>query len=130
MVARSSGPYYNLPEMIGDCAVSGRVIIRKDALKDARQFGLDTQARVLDFLSAGVLEDLTHDNTECLDSGGDAGTLFDAYIFKSGPKFVYFAFYRRHNGVWVIKSFHSPDFGEKAPSLSHTPFACLEVLKK
>ena len=130
MVARSSGSYYKFADFICDCEVSGRVIIRKNALQDAKQFGFETQSRVLDFLSSGELEDLTHDNTECLDSGTDAGSPFDAYTFRIGPKCVYLAFYKRQNGVWVIKSFHSPDFGEKATSLSHTPFACLEVLTK
>jgi hypothetical protein len=108
----------------------GRVFVKKDAREDAKNFGFLTQSNILSFISVGVFEDLKHENTEHLDLGPDAGITFDAYTFRVGPKYVYFAFYKRQNSTWVIKSFHTPSHGEKAPSLSHTPFAMLEELLK
>lgn len=103
MVARSSGPFYNLHELVVDSSVEGKVFVRKDAVNDARQFGFETKTMVLRFIANGSFDEIDHDNTERLDSGPDAGTFFDAYIFRLGPKFVYFAFYKRPNGTWHSK---------------------------
>lgn len=130
MVARSRGPCYDISDFVRDCATPGRVIVRKTAREDAKHFGFETQTRIIDFVSIGVFEEIEHDNTDELDLGPDAGITFDAYIFRIGPKYVYFAFYKKPTGIWVIKSFHIPQTGDKAPPLSHAPFKILEGLKK
>jgi hypothetical protein len=106
------------------------VRVRKQARADAKKFGFETDTRVIDFISLGVFEDIEFDNSGTLDHDPDRGTPFDAYIFRIGPKYVYFAFYQRQNGVWIIKSFHTPHVGEKAPQLSYSPFKLLDGLKK
>jgi hypothetical protein len=106
------------------------VFVRKTAREGAKHFGFETQTRIIGFVSTGVFEEIEHDNTDNLDFGPDLGIPFDAYIFKIGPKYVYFAFYKRPNDIWVIKSFHPPEKGGKAAPLSHSPFIALEGLKK
>jgi hypothetical protein len=130
MVARHRTPFYKLSELVKACSLPGKVFVRKDAKEDAKSFGFDTQDRLLRFIANNVFEDLKHENTDELDFGQDVGTTFDAYLFRVGPKYVYFAFYKKQSGVWIIKSFHTPTVGESAPSLSHSPFAMLEELKK
>lgn len=130
MVARSRGPCYDISDLVRDCSFPGRVIVRKTARESAKQhFDLITQERIIDFVSNGVFEEIEYENTDEIDEGSDSGATFDAHIFRIGPKHVYFAFYKRSNGIWVIKSFHPPEYGNKAPLLSHNPFASLEVLK-
>jgi hypothetical protein len=107
------------------------VRVSKQAKDDAKGFGFGTETRIIEFVSLGVFESIEHNNTDVLDHDPDKGSPFDAYIFRIGPtKHVYFAFYKRHNGVWIIKSFHLPTFGDKAPPLSHSPFKLLEGMKK
>jgi hypothetical protein len=130
MVARPRGPCYNISDLVRDCSVPGRVIVRKTAREEAKQFGFETQTRIIEFVSNGVFDEIDRDNTDKLDFGPDTGILFDAYIFRIGPKYVYFAFYKRHTGIWVIKSFHPPEIGDKAPPLFYAPFKSLEGLKK
>lgn len=130
MVARSRGPYYHLSDIVKSCSVPGMVHVRKKATDDAQNFGFETATRIIEFISIGVFEDIELDNSDVLDHEPDKGTPFDAYIFRIGPKHVYFAFYKRPNGTWIIKSFHTPNIGEKAPQLSHSPFNLLEGLKK
>lgn len=132
MVAKSLGPFYKLSDFVRDCSTPGKAFVRKSAKADAKCFfDFETQERILSFLSKGDFDDIEHQNSDMLDHDPDKGTPFDAYQFKIGPKYVYFAFYQRGNGNWVIKSFHPPHVGEKAPQLSHTPFKnVLERLKK
>lgn len=130
MVARSRGPYYQLADIVKSCSVPGKVHPRKKAKDDAKNFGFETGKRIIEFISLGVFEDIEFDNSDVLDHEPDKGTPFDAYTLRIGPKYVYFAFYRRPNGTWIIKSFHTPNVGEKAPQLSQSPFKILEGLKK
>jgi hypothetical protein len=129
MVAQSRTPYYDLSDLVKSCAICGAVRVRKQAKDDAKSFGFATETRIIDFVSVGVFEDIEHNNTDVLNHDPDQGTPFDAYIFRIGPKHVYFAFYKRPNGVWIIKSFHLPQFGDKAPPLFHSPFKLLEGIK-
>jgi len=128
MLARHHDKKYDINKLIKACKKSGKVAVRKKAQDDAKLLGFATQSHILSFLSKGELEDLEHDNTAELNDGPDAGTTFDAYSFRVGPKYIYIAFYQRPNGVWIVKSFHEPRVGGRAPSLSHTPFAGLEEL--
>lgn len=130
MVARPRGPYYLLSDIVKSCSIPGKVRARKKAREDAKYFGFETETRIIQFLSLGDFEDIEHNNSDVLDHDPDKGTPFDAYIFRIGPKYVYFAFYQRPNGTWIIKSFHTPQVGDKAPQLSHSPFKLLEGLKK
>lgn len=130
MVAKSVGPDYDFGELVAACSVPGKVYVRKDAIEDAKKFGLGTKNNILAFVANGIFEDLKHQNTDVLDFPPDKGTTFDAYYFRIGPKYVYFAFYKNPTkDLWIIKSFHPPEHGENCPSLSHTPFAMLENLK-
>ncbi len=117
---------YDLEELIADCATN-KVSVTKQAREDAKEhYSLMDQAQILDFLSMGDFknQELDHDSTDELDKGNDAGTTFDAYTFRMGlKKYVYFAFYRRRNGFWIVKSFHPPQKGKRTAVLSHTPFA-------
>lgn len=122
MVVRSRGPCYDISDLVKDCSTPGKVVVRKKARQDAKCYGFETQQRIIDFVSNDVFEDLEHQNTDVLDHEPDKGTAFDAYVFRIGPKYVYFAFFKRPNGMWVIKSFHPPQVGEHASPLSHTPF--------
>lgn len=130
LVGKSQGPFYNLSDLVRDCSLPGLVFVRKPAREDAKLFGFDTQARILEFFSIGEFNDLKHQNSGTIDHDPDKGACFDAYIFNLGQKTIYCAFYKRHNGIWVIKSFHIPNFGENSIPLSHTPFEILERLKK
>lgn len=130
MMVRSRNPYYQLSDIVKSCSVSGKVRVRKQAKDDAKNFGFETEKRIIDFISLNEFEDIRFDNSDTLDHDPDKGTPFDAYIFKIGPKYVYFAFYQRPNGSWIIKSFHTPCLGEKAPQLSHLPFKLLGEMKK
>lgn len=129
MVARSRGPCYKLSELIKACKTKGKVFVRKQARADAKKFfNLETDFKVFAFVATGVFEGIEHENTNELDSDPDKGTTFDAYIFRIGPvKHVYFAFYKRANGTWVIKSFHPPEVGSKVPF--HLPFESLKEIK-
>lgn len=130
MVARSRRLCYDFSELIADCSVPGRVFVRKKAKDHAKcHYNLETESRILGFLSLDDFPEIEHDNTDVLDEGPDAGITFDAYTFKIGQKYVYFAFYRRPNGKWVVKSFHPPEVGDKAPSLCNNAFKLLENLK-
>lgn len=136
MVARSRDPYYELSDLVKSCAIQSRVHLRKKlvnvtkkAKDDAKYFGLEPEPRIISFVSIGVFEEIKHDNTDILDHDPDKGTPFDAYTFRIGPKYVYLAFYKRPNGVWIIKSFHIPRFGDRVPPLTHSPFKLLEGLK-
>jgi hypothetical protein len=129
MVARSRGPFYKLAELVKDCKKKGQVRVRTQAKADAKKFfNLETELKILSFVANGVFENIEHDNTDKLDSDPDKGTIFDAYIFRIGPvKHVYFAFFKRANGTWIIKSFHPPEFGGKVPF--HLPFDSLKEIK-
>lgn len=130
MSAKTKCPAYALADLLQACSIPGKVVVRKSAKEDAKKFGFDSQARILEFLAIGEFEEIELENSGTLDHGPDVGVNFDAYIFKLGTKHVYLAFYKRHTGVWVIKSFHVPSMGEKASSLSQKPFIVLERLKK
>lgn len=130
MTPQSHGPYYELLELCRACRNKGKVRARKKAKEDAKLFNFETEKRLIDFISIGEFEELEHQNTGELDHDPDKGIVFDAYIFRIGPKYVYFAFYRRNNGLWIIKSFHTPKVGGKASSLTHTPFKLLKDLNK
>jgi len=132
MVAKPQSPCYKLSALVRACPlIPKKVFVRKSAKETAKHFfGLETEERILGFLAQGVFEEIEHNNTDTLNHDPDKGTSFDAYIFKIGPKYVYFAFYQRRNGNWVIKSFHPPNFGEKAPPLTQTPFIFLGEAKK
>ncbi|WP_281184187.1 hypothetical protein [Trichlorobacter lovleyi] len=130
MVAKSRGPCYDIAELVADCLVPGKVIVRTRARETAKEYGFSTQARIVSFISTGAFEKLEHDNTDEIDFGTDAGITFDAYTFKIGPKPVYIAFYKRLAGIWVVKSFHPPEKGPMAPNLTYHAFEALEVLKK
>jgi hypothetical protein len=106
------------------------VHVTKKAKDDAKGFGFETETRIINFVSIGVFEEIKHDNTDVLDHDPDKGTPFDAYTFRIGPKYVYLAFYKRPNGVWIIKSFHIPQFGNRVLPLTHSPFKLLEGLNK
>jgi hypothetical protein len=131
MVVPSRPPYYELEDIVNACSNSTKVFATGKAKKAAKEhFGLQTETAILQFVHNNVFEELEHQNTDKLDKGPDAGTFFDAYIFRIGPKYVYFAFYKRPD-VWIIKSFHPPDFGDKASPLSSKPFKeLLEGLQK
>lgn len=130
MVVKSREPCYELSDLVKCCGTIGMVRVRKKAREDARKFGFETETRIIEFISLGVFEEIKFENSNLLDYNPDEGTPFDAYIFKIGPKYIYFSFYRRANGTWIIKSFHTPQLGDKAPELSHSPFKLLEGLKK
>jgi hypothetical protein len=105
-----------------------KVYANKKVVSDATRFGLDNQSKIIDFVSGNVFPDLEHENTNELDSDHpDAGITFDAYYFRINPsQYIYFAFYKKPNGNWIIKSFHPPTKGPHAPPLCHTPFAMLK----
>jgi hypothetical protein len=127
MVARSRKRHYKLEELYAACLSPGKVRVTGRAKRQAAEcFNLEDEATILGFISLGDLQGLVHQNTDELDNGPDAGVTFDAYLFKIGPDSVYFAFYQRPStGVWIIKSFHPPDHGPDAPSLSYKPFGQL-----
>lgn len=129
MVARQHGPHYDFSKFISCCKVVGKVKPTKAAREDAKlHFNLLTESELLKFLACYNFDDLELDNSELLDKSQDHEP-FDAYTFRINEKFVYLAFYQRANGLWIIKSFHPPKFGDKAPSLSHNPFGKLRGLK-
>lgn len=134
MVARTNGPYYNLSDFITACSSLGAVIIKTDARSDAeRFFNLKPDSRIFGYIANGGLHNHKHDNTRPLEKGPpqDIGKPVDGYTFEDGPsKPGYIAFYFNFKNIWVIKSLHPPEVGEKAPPLTHTPFSALEVLKK
>ena len=86
-----------------------------------------TETELLYFLAHYDFADLELDNSNQLDKSENHEP-FDAYTFSLGTKNVYLAFYQRANGLWIIKSFHPPKVGEKAPMLSHNPFGMLRGL--
>lgn len=132
MLAKQQGPYYDLSVFVKACSAKRKIVfVRRAPRADAKSyFGLETEKRILGFLSQGEFVEIEHENTNTLDHDPDKGVVFDAYTFKIGLKFVYFAFYKRSNGTWVIKSFHPPQVGEKSPPLTHTPFTILGENKK
>ncbi|MDO8947344.1 MAG: hypothetical protein Q7U88_09315 [Desulfocapsaceae bacterium] len=138
MTPQSRDPYYKLSDLVKSCAIQSRVHVRKKlvhvtkkAQDDAKGFGFVTETRIITFVSIGVFEEIKLDNTDVLDHDPDKGTPFDAYTFRIGPnKYVYLAFYQKPNGVWIIKSFHIPQFGDRTPPLTHSPFKLLEGLNK
>lgn len=128
MVARQHGPHYDFSEFIACCKIVGKVKPTKAAREDAKlHFNLMTETELLYFLTHYDFVDLELDNSELLDKSQDHEP-FDAYTFKINEKYAYLAFYQRANGLWIIKSFHPPKVGNKAPSLSHNPFGVLRGL--
>ena len=130
-MTRSRGNFYNIKNLVKDCKKPNRVKVMKRAKDDAKEhYGLETEARIISFIAVGEFTDILHDNTDELDHDPDAGTTFDAYTFKIGSKSVYFAFYKRHTDIWIVKSFHPPEHGERAQPLRNSPFTLLERLKQ
>lgn len=128
MVARSHGPHYDFSELIANCKIVGKVKPTKTAREDAKQhYSLMTETELLSFLAHYDFVDLELENSDQLDKSQHHEP-FDAYTFRINAKYVYLAFYQRANGLWIIKSFHPPKVGEKAPSLSHNPFGMLRGL--
>ncbi|ABQ27515.1 hypothetical protein [Geotalea uraniireducens] len=128
MVARSHGPHYNFSKFIASCKIVGKVKPNKASREDAKlHYSLMTETELLSFLAHYDFPDLELDNSEQLDKSPNHEP-FDAYTFRINDKYVYLAFYQRSNGLWIIKSFHPPKVGDKAPSLSHNPFGVLRGL--
>lgn len=128
MVARKHGPHYKFSKFKASCKIVGKVKPTKTAREDAKlHFNLMTETELLNFLAHNDFVDLELDNSELLDKSPDHEP-FDAYTFKINQKYAYLAFYQRANGLWIIKSFHPPEVGDKAPSLSHNPFGILRGL--
>lgn len=135
MAALSKCPHYDLTELIRACkrevkSVKGKVRVRKQAKLDAKEFfHLETESKIIAFIAIGDFQSISHENTDELEHDPDKGVLFDAYIFRIGPvKNVYFAFYKRANGTWIIKSFHPPEYGGGTPF--HLPFVGLKEIIK
>lgn len=128
MVARQHGPHYVFSVFISCCKIIGKVKPTKAAREDAKlHYNLLTESELLDFLAHYDFVDLELDNSEFLDKSQDHEP-FDAYTFRINEKYVYLAFYQRTNGLWIVKSFHPPKVGDKAPALSHNPFGALRGL--
>lgn len=128
MVARQHGPHYKFSKFISCCKMAGKVKPTKAAREDAKEhFNLQTESELLNFLAHYEFVELELDNSEFLDKSQEHEP-FDAYTFKINEKYAYLAFYQRANGLWIIKSFHPPKVGDKAPSLSHNPFGILRGL--
>lgn len=140
MVARHRPPHYKFSELVKACralvkntAAPVKVFVTDSAIKSSEEFGLGTQRAIINFFSDNIFPEREHESTKELDGEHvDAGITCDAYYFKINPsQHIYFAFYKRRNGHWKIKSFHPPTYGPYAPPpqppqpLRHTPFAAL-----
>lgn len=125
MVTPKTPPYYKLSDLIEACTLRTKVSIRSKALEDAKKFGLETAIKIKEFVANGEFDEITHVSTGELNHPPDMGVTYDAYEFRLGPRYVYFAFYVRQNGMWIIKSFHEPEKGNHSVPLSHNPFLSL-----
>jgi hypothetical protein len=90
---------------------STKIVVKYDAILNAReQFGLNTQADLLEFIGNNGLQGLVFLNSEPwrLNPKKDTEVLVDAYTFYSNRKNGYIAFMKasQNNFRYVIKSFH------------------------
>ena len=121
MAARSQGPYYDVDKFIKACRSLSFAVVSPQARKRANDdFSLYNDTMILNLIFNDKLPNRVFDNQAPLDKGApkDIGLAVDSYRFKIGPKPAYIAFYRGSKGIWVIKSFHTPDY-EGAPALTH-----------
>lgn len=91
-------------------------------------FNLLTQDAVQAFIANDGLENLQFKNTETLDEkwGFSPLPMTDAYLFTTGPRAGYLAFFRSPTSTWTIKSFKSNTDRREIDS----PFKALLILKR
>jgi hypothetical protein len=86
------------------------VIVQHDAELNARcQFGLNTKADLLAFISNGGLQALSFIISEPWRNNPkkDIMEIFiDSYHFRTNQKIGYIAFMKGYSGKYIIKSFH------------------------
>lgn len=103
---------YDFIEFIRDCS-AGKAQVTGKALSTARlDFGLTTQRDVLSFIGSGGLERPVAANLAApLEKNPflPIEITVDSYDFFSGVKYGYLAYWRRPDGLWVIKSFKEND---------------------
>ena len=108
MVPRQN-PAYNLEDFLEDCRDASRAYVSKGAQETAkRDFQLQTQKAIREFIADGGLEKPIHANTAPWQNApdGESQVLVDSYNFYSGPECGYIAFFRRNSSArWIIKSF-------------------------
>jgi hypothetical protein len=107
----SRHPAYSLADLCTDCGQS-RVFVTKQALETAgNDFGLYGQGAVLSFIANGGLQHPVFQNCEPWHNNPNPSTpiYVDAYVFTSGARAGYIAFYQPANQRWVIKSFKTDD---------------------
>jgi hypothetical protein len=101
-------PAYLLSDLCAGCGDGlARVVVLRGAQESARQFlGLDTARRVLEFIAAGGCEAPRFIRSAPWENNPDRtrNIMVDSYSFHSGTKYGYLAFFRGHDGRWVIKS--------------------------
>jgi hypothetical protein len=101
---------YNLEDFIRCCKEEPvNVSVLYDAKQNARlQFGLNTEAELLNFIGNNGLQDLKYVNTKAwkYNQNSDAEIFIDAYKFRTNQKKGYIAFMKGITGKYVIKSFH------------------------
>jgi hypothetical protein len=101
-------PAYVFADFVSGCASSKSAFVTGGAMATARtDFGLNTMADVLAFVSNGGLESPTFINVAPWENNPDPATPIqvDAYSFFSGLTYGYVAFlYQPKTSKWIIKS--------------------------
>jgi hypothetical protein len=103
-------PKYKLQDLIDACSIgSTRVYVFNKAMKTASSdFGLHTQAGLLDFIANNGLENPRFKNSKPWENNPEPNTqiMVDAWEFFSSFTYGYIAFFLQpKTNAWIIKSF-------------------------
>ena len=131
---------YVLAKFVEDCGDKNSVFVSKGARETAQKdFGLNTEMEVLEFIANDGLEDATLENSVPWRNNPkpEKEIYVDSYEFSSGRKLGYIAFLFGHAGKWIVKSFKLSDkqgpqthLGELLSKALDGPETGPEVLKK
>lgn len=105
---------YDFKKFLKACRRKRNIIVPQKSIENGRRdFQLNTQDQILNFIGNKRWDGIESRGSSELESNPypEFQTMIDAYVFCSGEKIGYLAFFQCPvTFKWVIKSFHESDF--------------------